>query len=111
MIKAIVIMAVLVSSAMLVIPLSSGFNAFAPTSQPNLIPKNSTKVLGAKWWQYLLSVPPGPNPILDDNPCNAKLKGAVFYLVGTIRWFSGEKLHDSTRENNFLPSCKRFRNI
>jgi hypothetical protein len=84
MIKAIVIMVVLASSALLVIPLSSGFKAFAATSQPNLIPTNLYKVLSAKWWQYLLSVPPSTNPILDDNPCDAKQKGPYFYLVGTF---------------------------
>jgi len=84
MIKAIVIVAVLVSSSMLVIPMSGSFKAFAATSQPNLIPTNLYKVLAAKWWQYLVSVPPSTNPILDNNSCDAKQKGAVFYLVGTF---------------------------
>ena len=108
MIKAIVIMAVLASSAMLVIPLSSGFNAFAATSQPKLIPKNLYKVLGAKWWQYLLSVPPNTNPILDDNPCNAKQKGPYFYLVGTFGGFKERNCTIPQGKSIFFPVVNVF---
>ena len=108
MIKAIVIMAVLASSAMLVIPLSSGFNAFAATSQPKLIPTNLYKILGAKWWQYLLSVPPNTNPILDDNPCNAKQKGPCFYLVGTFGGFKERNCTIPQGKSIFFPVVNVF---
>ena len=84
MISPILVMTLLISSAILVIPMSGILNAHAATSQPQLIPTSLYKVLGAKWWQYLLSVPPSTNPILDDNPCDSQQKGPFFYLVGTF---------------------------
>jgi hypothetical protein len=83
MIKAIVIMTLLASSVMLAIPLSNSFKAFASTSQPELISTKQYQILSAKWWKYLISVPPSTNPILG-GPCDAQQKGPVFYLVGTF---------------------------
>jgi hypothetical protein len=84
MIKTVLIMTVLVLGAIVVLPLTASFNVHAATAQPKLLPLSLYKTLSAKWWQYLLSVPPSTNPILDDNPCDAKQKGAFFYLVGTF---------------------------
>lgn len=80
MIKSIMIITILLSSTLLVIPISSTVNA----ATPNLFPPSVNKALSAKWWQWLFSIPPNTNPILDDNPCNVKQSGSFFYLVGTF---------------------------
>ena len=79
-----------------------------PTSQPKLIPTNLYKILGAKWWQYLLSVPPNTNPILDDNPCNAKQKGPYFYLVGTFGGFKERNCIFPQGKSIFFPVVNVF---
>ena len=79
-----------------------------PTSQPKLIPTNLYKILGAKWWQYLLSVPPNTNPILDDNPCNAKQKGPYFYLVGTFGGFKERNCTIPQGKSIFFPVVNVF---
>jgi hypothetical protein len=80
MIKSIIIIMILLSSTLLVIPISSIVNA----ASPSLFPSSVNKALSAKWWQWLFSIPPKTNPILDDNPCNLKQSGSFFYLVGTF---------------------------
>ncbi len=67
-------------STVLVIPISNIVNA----ATPNLFPSSINKALSVKWWQWLFSIPPKTNPILDDNPCNVKQSGSFFYLVGTF---------------------------
>jgi hypothetical protein len=84
MIKSIVIMAILISSAIFVLPLASSFSVSAASGQPKLFPPSVNKSLSVKWWQWLLSIPPGNNPILDNNPCDVKQSGPFFYLVGTF---------------------------
>jgi hypothetical protein len=82
MIKALVIMTMLISSAIIVLPLVSSFSVYASTNQPQLYPPNNNKSLGIKWWQWLFSIPKDKNPILDNNACDVKQSGPFFYLVG-----------------------------
>ncbi len=82
LIKTLMVMTILVSSTILLLPISSKVNA--ATGVPNLFPSNLNKALGANWWQWLLSIPPNKNPILDDHPCDVKQSGSFFYLVGTF---------------------------
>ncbi len=80
MLKSIVIMMILLSSTLLVIPISSSVNA----ASPQLFPSSVSKALSAKWWQWLLSIPPNINPILDDNSCNVKQSGNFFISLGRL---------------------------
>jgi hypothetical protein len=41
------------------------------------------KKLSAKWWQWVLPIPPAINPLFDDNPCNVAQSGPFFFLAGT----------------------------
>src|SRR6476659_350235 len=90
-----IIMGVLVSSAIFVTPFFTSANA--ASSDPRLFSTSVNKGLSAKWWQWLYSIPEKNNPITDDNPCNVKQSGSVFYLVGT---FGGSKVRDCTIAKN-----------
>jgi hypothetical protein len=82
MIKSITVIAILVASALLALPLFSSVTY--ASVQPDLFPPKVNKNLSVKWWQWLFSIPPDDNPILNDNPCNVKQSGPFFYLVGTF---------------------------
>jgi hypothetical protein len=79
--KLVTVVTVLLSSSLFILPLSSSVNA---VSGPSLYPSKLNKVLGFKWWQWLLSIPESENPIVNDNPCDVKQSGPFFYLVGTF---------------------------
>ena len=50
----------------------------ADVSKPN-------KQLTAKWWEWVLAIPPNVNPLADETGenCNVDQKGPVWYLAGT----------------------------
>jgi hypothetical protein len=51
-------------------------NAFAfEVSEPN-------KQLTAKWWEWVLAIPPEDNPLLGED-CDVDQKGPIWYLAGT----------------------------
>jgi len=62
-----------------IVPISASIN-----SSPQTYSTDLSKSLGIKWWNWLFSIPPSKNPILDDNPCNVKQSEAFFYLIGTL---------------------------
>jgi hypothetical protein len=45
-----------------------------------------TKQLTARWWQWVTSIPPADNPLLDTTgeKCQAGDMGDIFFLVGTL---------------------------
>jgi hypothetical protein len=46
-----------------------------------------TKQLTARWWQWVFSIPPADNPLLDTTTgenCQAGDMGDIFFLVGTL---------------------------
>jgi hypothetical protein len=80
MLKSITIIMILLSSTLLVIPISNTVNA----ASPSLFPSGVNKPLSVKWWQWLASIPENKSPILDDHPCDVKQSRSFFYLVGTF---------------------------
>lgn len=46
--------------------------------------RQSFKQLSAEWWQWVLSIPPSENPILDDtgDKCMVGQRGALWFLAG-----------------------------
>jgi len=93
MIKSIITIMILLSSSLLVIPISSTVNA----ASPELFPSSVSKALSAKWWNWLFSIPPSKNPIVDDHPCDVKQSGNFFFLVGT---FGGSAERNCTISKN-----------
>ena len=83
MIKAILIMSVILSSAIIALPLMGNFNAYAGKEKPQLFSPYLSIFLGAKWWQWVLPIPKSINPLIDANPCNVNQHGYFFFLAGT----------------------------
>lgn len=86
------VMGVLVSSAVFVTPFFISANAVS--GDPKLLSTSLNRNLSAKWWQWIFSIPEKNSPITDDNPCNVKQSGPIFFLVGLFD--SGSKVRDCT---------------
>jgi hypothetical protein len=99
MIKSILIITILISSSLLVVPISTAVYA----ASPQLFPSSVNKALSVKWWQWLLSIPPDNNPILDDHPCNVKQSGPFFYLVGSFGGSAERQCTIPTGKSIFFP--------
>jgi len=93
MIKYFAVTLILLSSILLVIPFSSYTNA----ASPELFSSSVSKALSAKWWQWLFSIPPSKNPIVDDHSCDVKQSSNFFFLVGT---FGGSAERNCTISKN-----------
>jgi hypothetical protein len=82
MLRAILIMSIILSSTIVILPLTNN-NAFAGKEKPHLLTPYLNKILGAKWWQWALEIPTPINPLIDANPCNVNQHGYFFFLAGT----------------------------
>jgi hypothetical protein len=77
-------MSIIISSAIIAVPLMGNYNAYAVKEKPHLLSPYINKPLSAKWWQWVLPIPPSTNPLIDANPCNVNQKGYFFFLAGTL---------------------------
>ncbi len=57
MLRAILIMSIIISSAIIVLPLMGNYNAYAVKEKPHLFSPYLNKSLGAKWWQWVFPIP------------------------------------------------------
>jgi hypothetical protein len=57
---------------------------------------NSFTELSAEWWQWVLAIPTGENPLLDSTGenCDVGQSGSVWFLAGTF--FGGTAVRDCT---------------
>ena len=76
-------MSIIISSAIIALPLMGNFNAYAVKEKPQLFSPYLSKSLGAKWWQWVFPIPESINPLIDANPCNVNQHGYFFFLAGT----------------------------
>ena len=67
----------------MILPLTNN-NAFAGKEKPHLFTPYLNKILGAKWWQWVLEIPKPINPLIDANPCNVNQHGYFFFLAGVF---------------------------
>jgi hypothetical protein len=76
LVTAILVVAVLILSAM---------GAFAAGPQTVQL-EQPAKELTAEWWQWVYSIPPSVNPVLDDSgkDCVVGQRGDVWFLTGTF---------------------------
>jgi hypothetical protein len=79
----ILVISIILSSAILIVPLTND-NAFAVKDKPHLFNPHLSKYLGAKWWEWALEIPAPIHPLIDANPCDVDQRGLFFFLGGVF---------------------------
>jgi hypothetical protein len=88
--------AVSIAAILMITPLISLIAvANAQEQEQDISVTEPTRQLTSQWWQWVLSIPPGDNPLLDTTgeKCQAGDMGDIFFLVGT---FGGSAERDCT---------------
>lgn len=83
MLQAILVISIILSSAILIVPVTNT-NAFAFKDKPVLLDPHVSPYLDAKWWKWVLEIPTPINPLIDANPCNVNQHGLFFFLAGVF---------------------------
>lgn len=83
MLLAILVISIILSSAILIVPVTN-HNAFAVKDKPVLLNPRVSTFLGANWWKWVLEIPTPINPLIDANPCNVNQHGLFFFLAGVF---------------------------
>ena len=83
MLQAILIISIILSSAILIVPVTNE-KAFAVKDEPVLLNPQVSIFLGAKWWKWVLEIPTPINPLIDANPCDVNQHGLFFFLAGVF---------------------------
>ena len=95
-------MATLIVAIVSSTPITSIYAAEA--GQPN-------KLLTAKWWEWVMAIPPEINPLDDDTGenCDVDQQGPVWYLVGTPGdTEAGDVIIGSAERECTIPEGKRI---
>jgi hypothetical protein len=83
MLRAILLIGIILSSAILIVPITND-NAIAVKDKPDLFNPRLSTILGAEWWKWVLEIPTPMNPLIDANPCDVNQQGDFFFLAGVL---------------------------
>jgi hypothetical protein len=99
MLQAILVISIILSSAILIVPVTNA-NAFAFKYKPVLLNPRASTYLGANWWKWVLEIPTPINPLIDANPCNVNQHGLFFFLAGVFEQVSSSSTSSTSSTSN-----------
>lgn len=100
------ISAISIAAILMITPLVSLIAvANAQEQEQDISVTEPTKQLTARWWQWVTSIPPADNPLLDTTGENCQVgdMGDIFFLVGTLGGSADRKCTISEGQDILIP--------